>query len=56
MQIICMDGECLKNYREMVLNGWNSYERFIKNYDNNINEGYTLEVDVKYPKKLIQSS
>ena len=27
-------------------------EEFIKNYDENSNKGYILEVDVKYPKKL----
>ena len=27
-------------------------EEFIKNYNENNNKGYILEVDVKYPKKL----
>ena len=27
-------------------------EEFIKNYDEDINKGYILEVDVKYPKNL----
>ena len=27
-------------------------EYFIKNYDENVNKGYFLEVDVKYPKNL----
>ena len=27
-------------------------ESFIKNYDENSNKGYFLEVDVEYPKKL----
>ena len=28
-------------------------EDFIKNYDENSNVGYFLEVDIKYPKKLL---
>ena len=28
-------------------------EDFIKNYDEDSNKGYFLEVDVKYPKKII---
>ena len=27
-------------------------EEFIKNYDENNNKGYILEVDVKYPRKF----
>ena len=43
----------------MVLNGFKQLEdtseineEFIKNYDENNDKGYILEVDVKYPKKL----
>ena len=28
-------------------------EDFIKNYDEDSNKGYFLEVDVEYPKKII---
>ena len=43
MQTICMDGQFFKNYLQMVLNGK-------KMYDEDSNEGYSLAVDVKYPK------
>ena len=39
----------------MVLNGKNLFrynEKFIKNYDEDTNKGYILEVDVKYLKEL----
>ena len=29
-------------------------EDFIKNYDENSNKGYALQVDFEYPKKLMQ--
>ena len=31
-------------------------EIFVKNYNENSNKGYFLEVDVDYPKKIIRSS
>ena len=50
-----MDGQCLKNYLQMVLNGKNRLkfnEDIIKNYDEDNDKGYILEVDVEYPKDL----
>ena len=44
-----MDWQCFKNYLQMVLNGKNVSklnEEFIKNYDEDSNKGYILEVDV----------
>ena len=55
MQKLSMNGQCLKN----VLNGFEWVEDlsqfkedFIKNYDEDSNKGYFLEVDVEYPKNL----
>ena len=39
-----------------ILNGKNVSkfdEDFVKNYDENSNTGYILEVDVEYPRKLL---
>ena len=59
MQIVCMDGQCLKNYPLMVLNGWKTYQNLMKNfrkeYDENSNRGYFLKVDVEYLKSLFNS-
>ena len=30
-------------------------EEFIKNYDENSDEGYFLEVDIEYPKQILSS-
>ena len=47
--------------QKLPVNGWfmwyNDYlsdfnKDFIKNYDENSDEGYFLEVDIEYPKKL----
>ena len=57
MQTYCMDGECLK---KLPLNGFNWEknvskfdEDFTKNYDEDSNKRYILEVDVKYPKSSL---
>ena len=50
-----MVGRCLKNYQQMVLNGLIARkinEDFIKNYNENNDKSYILEVDVKHPKRL----
>ena len=59
MQIICMDGRCLK---KLPVDGFKWIEKlskfnkkFIKNYNENSNKGYLFEVDVEYPKKLLNS-
>ena len=48
-----MVGQCLKNCLYAVLNGKRVYEEFIKNYDEDSDKGYILEVDVKYPKNYM---
>ena len=56
MQTICMDGQCFKkipvNGFEWVEDLSQFKEDFMKNYDENSDKGYFLEVDVEYPKKL----
>ena len=56
MQTIYMDGQCLK---KLPINGFKWVtdvsrfnERFIKNYNENSDIGYFLEVDVEHPKEL----
>ena len=58
MQTICMDGQCLKNYLQIGFKCVNDLSRFneafIRNYNENSDVGYFLEVDAEYPKKIIQ--
>ena len=49
MQIICIEGQCLKDYPvETVI-----YESFVKIYDENNDKGYIFEVDVEYQKNFL---
>ena len=55
-----MDGQCLKKLPVDGFIWYNDYlsnftEDFIKNYDENSDEGYFLEVDIEYPKQLVGS-
>ena len=57
MQTIGMDGRYLKITHKRFQVGRRRklsefHERFIQNYDEDSNEGYFLEVDVKYPKRV----
>ena len=56
MTTIYMVGQCLKNLPvsdfKCKKNMSKFTEEFIKNYDEDSDKGYILEVDVKYPKKL----
>ena len=52
----CMGGQCLKNYLLMVSNGQKKLsqfnEIFIRDYNENNNIEYFLEVDTDYLRKL----
>ena len=53
MQTISIDGKCLKNCLQMVLNAKNTLnfnEGFIKDYDEDSDKGYIFEINVEYPK------
>ena len=55
MRTICTDRECIKlpvNGFEWVKKLFEFDEDFIRNYDENSNKGYILEVYIEYPKKL----
>ena len=55
MQTICVDGQCLKNCMQIVLKGKKMLkfnEEFIRNYDEDSDKGYILEVDVEYPQNI----
>ena len=56
MEAIYLVEQYLKNCMQAVLNGKKIMlkfnEDFIKNYDEDSNKGYILEVDVTYPKNL----
>ena len=55
-ETICMDGQFFKNFLQMVSNGKKIVSKFdeelTKNYDEDSNKGYILEVVVEYPKDL----
>ena len=51
MQTICTDGQCIKKCLEKK-NMLKFNEDFLKNYDEDSDKGYILEVGVKYPKRL----
>ena len=57
MQIISLDGQCVKDFLQGVLNGKKNIHKlnggFIKNYDDDSNKGYILEVDVGHLKNLL---
>ena len=47
MQTICMDGQCLKNYLQMVLNELKTYQdliKLIKSYDEDNDKGYVIHI------------
>ena len=56
MQTTYIVGQCLKKCLQMVKkwikNVTEIDEKFIKNYDEDSDKGYILEVDLKYPRKL----
>ena len=56
MQTCCMDGQCLKYFLYVVLNEKKLSkfdEGFIKNYGEDSNKGYIIDVDIEYPKNVL---
>ena len=57
MYIIYTIGQCSKSFQEIILSGLkillNSL-KISKNYNEQKDEGYFLEIDVQYPEKLHQ--
>ena len=57
MQTCCMDGQCLKYFLYVVLNEKKTVskfdEGFIKNYGEDSNKGYIIDVDIEYPKNVL---
>ena len=52
MQIIYMVGQCCKSNFDWIKDTCQLKKDFIKNYNEEIDEGYFLEVDVQYLEKL----
>ena len=57
MQTCCMDWQCLKYFLYVVLNEKKTVskfdEGFIKNYGEDSNKGYIIDVDIEYPKNVL---
>ena len=57
MHTICMDGQCLKNCLQVVLNGKKNIHKFDEDFTTNCdeysNKGCDLEVDFECPKILL---
>ena len=46
-----MVGQCIKSFQKIILTS-QFHEDFIKNYNEESDEVYVLEVDIQYPEKL----
>ena len=47
--MIYMVGQCLKSFRKIILTS-QFHEDFVKNYNEENDEVYVLEVDIQYPE------